>query len=380
MDRFKYWLADPENKPRIRICQVIAACAVLIIVITLVLRYRHSDSDDAAVVYSVRLPHTVYPSLYTMNLNASLVAATFDGDMAIAVSFKEVTNQILFHQKDLTLTNIWLAIDGGVSHLVPLVAQDTGQYDLYLVQFDRYFPVGATGVLHIRFAGLILPTLAGFYLSNYTTASGAVHTIASTQFESTDARRAFPCFDEPSFKANFSITIITEASQGVLSNMPLRVSEAITLPGGLLKQWPFETTFRMSTYLVAYCITDFVSREKLTKRGIPVRVWTAIDKIGGVDVALEAAVVSIERYDEFFEVLYPLPKSDHVAIPNFPVGAMENCEWTRHTHAHAHTHAHTRSGRSECFKRVLTHPAAHHWCSLFLACQGVSSLIVRALC
>jgi aminopeptidase N len=86
----------------------------------------------------------------------------------------------------------------------------------------------------------------------------------------------------------------------------------------------FATTPRMSTYLLAWTITDFVFKESKTKRGIPVRVYTAEDKINGVDVALKAAVKSIDAYEEYFNILYPLPKADLIGIPTFPVGAMEN--------------------------------------------------------
>jgi aminopeptidase N len=106
---------------------------------------------------------------------------------------------------------------------------------------------------------------------------------------------------------------------------PKDAAPVIVAPGW--QRVSFETTVRMSTYLVAYCITDFVSREATaTARNIPVRVWTAPDKIDQVGVALKAAVDALNRYEEFFKVPYPLPKLDNVAIPNFAAGAMENCK------------------------------------------------------
>lgn len=317
----------------------VAFSVLLLIVIIVIAAYaHHSDSDDPP-VYDVRLPVNVLPTLYTMQLSASLVSKTFEGDMKISIVFHLETTQILFHAKDLTLSDIYLDLDGHGT-IQPATAGYTGMYDLYVVRFDHVFESGMSGVLHIRFAGAILPTLAGFYLSEYKDASQKSHTIASTQFESTDARRAFPCFDEPSFKANFSITIITDKeldgnTQVVLSNMPLLTPAEPLKDEPTLVRWAFQPSVRMSTYLVAYCITDFTSKTATTNRGIPVSVWTAPDKMGGVDVALQAGVDAINEYEKFFEVLYPLPKLDQVAIPNFPVGAMENCQ-TKHEARHQH--------------------------------------------
>ncbi len=138
---------------------------------------------------------------------------------------------------------------------------------------------------------------------DYKDAQGATHTIASTQFEAVSARLAFPCFDEPSFKANFSVAITTEAAhKTILSNMP-PLGPPVILPGGSFQRIAFQTTPRMSTYLLAYVICDFVSIEGLTSRGIPVRVWAAVDKIDQAGVALQAGMDSINKYESFFQLV-----------------------------------------------------------------------------
>ena len=127
------------------------------------------------------------------------------------------------------------------------------------------------------------------------------HCCLDSTFEAVSARMAFPCFDEPAFKANFSISIVTEKEYTtVLSNMP-----AIGAPE-IIGDWQrvnFETTPRMSTYLVAYAICNFVNIEGQTSRGVPVRVWAAIDKINQADIALKAAIIAINKFEEFFALV-----------------------------------------------------------------------------
>jgi aminopeptidase N len=112
---------------------------------------------------------------------------------------------------------------------------------------------------------------------------------------------------------------------GVLSNMPLATKTPITTTPGRSK-WQFLPSFKMSTYLIAYAITDFQMKGIQTKRGLNITVWAAKDKINQVDVALLAAKASIESYEQYYELNFPLPKLDQIAIPNFAAGAMENCQ------------------------------------------------------
>lgn len=313
------WCVDRKNAHTIRIFQLIAGGFAVFIVILLIAAYAHTADDTPAPVYDVRLPQTVFPSLYTMVLNASLASESFSGSMGIDVFFASATDQILFHAVDLELTGFSLMTSTGVVVGVSSAGY-TGQHDLFLVSLSHLVSAGTSARLSMSFSGALLRTLAGFYLSDYVTANGDNRTIASTQFESTDARRAFPCFDEPAFKANFSVSLIAATGYVVLGNMPAK-AETVVAPGW--QRVDFETTVRMSTYLVAYVVCDFTSVEAFTKRGIPVRVWAPVDKIAQAAIALNASVASIDAYETFFQVLYPLPKLDNIAIPNFAVGAME---------------------------------------------------------
>jgi aminopeptidase N len=326
------WWKNPKNKGTVRAIQVGVSVVLVIILIVVIVTVakKSSDSGNNAVQYPLRLPQTVIPTLYTMELNASLSSAEFSGTMEMDLMFKEDTNQVFFHALELTISGAMLkvldAAGGVVQTIEPTSADYVGQYDLFLVSLPNTIAAGTSAKLSMQFKGALLDGLAGFYTSTYKTLSGETRMIASTQFEPVDARRAFPCFDEPAFKANFSIALIAKAEYVLLSNMP--GSAPVILPNGW-QRVQFQTSLRMSTYLVAYVVCDFVNVNSVTSRGVPVRVWTAVDKIDQTGVALKVAVDSLNRYEEFFGVPYPLPKSDQIAIPNFAVGAMENVSRTR---------------------------------------------------
>ena len=161
--------------------------------------------------------------------------------------------------------------------------------------------------------------------------------MAATQFEEHDARRAFPCFDEPSFKATFSITIDSEPQYPtVLSNMP--VIDTTVLPSGWLRT-TFNKTVVMSTYLVAMAVTDFVYSEEISacvtsdgyNANITTRVWAPRQLYNSTIIPARIAAAQIAYYCQYFDVAYPLPKEDHIMVPSFAAGAMEN--WYGHSAA-----------------------------------------------
>lgn len=201
--------------------------------------------------------------------------------------------------------------------------------------FEEEIPPSAKASLKIKFSGLINHDMAGFYRSMYKPAVPAAasvprdeqfHYMLSTQFEACDARRAFPCFDEPNLKATFDIAIEIPSDQVALSNMPVKESKE-TAPGKTLVS--FDRTPVMSTYLVAWAVGDFEYIEAFTERRyngkqLPVRVYTTRGLIEQGRWALEHAPKVIDYFSEQFEIDYPLPKSDILAVHEFTHGAMEN--------------------------------------------------------
>ena len=164
--------------------------------------------------------------------------------------------------------------------------------------------------------------MAGFYRSSYTNIHGESKIMASTQFESLDARRAFPCWDEPARKAIFGVTLTVPKHMDAFSNMPELSNK--TLAGGTKKEIAFLDSPIMSTYLLAFVIGEFDYVQAQTGHGVLIRVYTPPGKSDSGAFALDCATKSLDAYNDFFGIPYPLPKLDMVAIPEFAAGAMEN--------------------------------------------------------
>ena len=201
--------------------------------------------------------------------------------------------------------------------------------------------------------------MAGFYRSQYKDANGVMKYMGSTQFEALDARRAFPCWDEPAKKAIFGLTMEVDATLSVISNMPKAYSKI--LKNGK-KAVYFDDTPKMSTYLLAFCIGEFDYVQKFTKDRVAVRVYTPPGKREEGYFALDAAVKSLEFYDDYFDVRYPLPKLDMIAITEFSFGAMEN--WGLVTYREVDVLINADKASAQQKQRVcvvITHEIAHQW-------------------
>jgi len=202
--------------------------------------------------------------------------------------------------------------------------------------------------------------MRGFYRSSYTAEDGSKKMIAVTQFESTDARRAFPCWDEPAMKATFDVTLCIPSSSNsiALSNMPV-VKEEVT---GDVKVFTYDRTPIMSTYLLAFVIGEFDYVEKRDKNGVLIRVYTPVGKKEQGTYALEVAVKTLPFYNDYFEIAYPLPKMDLIAIPDFAAAAMEN--WGLVTYRETALLAdpeNTSSNTKQWVALVVGHELAHQW-------------------
>ena len=174
--------------------------------------------------------------------------------------------------------------------------------------------------IHIIFSGNITDAMHGLYPC-YFTHDGVKKQLFATQFESHHAREVFPCVDEPAAKAEYDLTLVTRTGITVLGNMPVKSEEE----NGDSLTTTFEKTPRMSSYLLAFVIGELHKKSARTKSGVEVNVWaTPAQNENTLDFALDIATRSIDFYDEYFGVKYPLPKSDHVALPDFSSGAMEN--------------------------------------------------------
>src|SRR5262249_54567572 len=175
--------------------------------------------------------------------------------------------------------------------------------------------------LRIRFTGVLNDRLHGFYRSTYRDASGAAHTIAATQFESTDARRGFPCWDEPACKAVFGVTLVVAEGLAAISNTAV-AAEAPASPGR--RAVTFADSIRMSTYLVAFVVGELEATEPVMVGKTPLRVWCVPGKVHLARVALDVGAFSLDFFERYYGLPYPGDKLDMLAIPDFAAGAMGN--------------------------------------------------------
>ncbi len=265
-----------------------------------------------------RLPRTVIPSRYALRIAPDFETCTFEGDVEIEVEVHEPTSEIVCNAVELVIAEAVLV--GPDGRRMELGVELEAERERVRFTTPGTVEPGAWK-LGCRFSGELGTKLRGFYRSTFTDESGADRLIASTHFESTDARRAFPCFDEPDLKSVFSITLDVEGDLFAVSNSPeAEVSEI----GGGKRRVRFSDTMKMSTYLVAYAIGPFEATETVVADGVPLRVVVPLGQLHLTSFALEAAAHCLGWFHEYFAIPYPADKLDLVAIPDFAMGAMEN--------------------------------------------------------
>jgi puromycin-sensitive aminopeptidase len=265
-----------------------------------------------------RLPAGVVPIAYRLRLEPDLDGAVFDGTVEIDVEVASPTTTVMLNAVDLDL-------ESPTARGADLVARAAAiepdvEHERVALVFDGPLEAGAH-TLAIRFHGVLNDQLVGFYRSTFTDESGTAHTIATTQFEATEARRAFPCFDEPALKATFAVTLVVPEGLAAFSNG--RVLTDMPLGDGR-REVAFATTMRMSTYLVAVVVGPFESTAPVDVGGVPLAVVYPPGKGALTGFALDAGAFALQFFADWFGIPYPGDKVDLVAIPDFAYGAMEN--------------------------------------------------------
>uniref|UniRef100_A0A8C6VXL9 Aminopeptidase n=1 Tax=Nothobranchius furzeri TaxID=105023 RepID=A0A8C6VXL9_NOTFU len=304
----------------------------------------------------MRLPQTISPLHYDLTIHPNLTTQDFTGVVRISLDVHEDTSAVILHAKQMEISNVLLLAPEGARPLK--VLEYPGFHQLALIS-DSVLTKGRKYEVQLEFAANLSDSFHGFYKSSYRTSSGEVRTLASTQFEATFARGAFPCFDEPAFKANFTVQIIREPRHIAVSNMPK--VKTVVLPGDLLEDH-FDTTVKMSTYLVAYIVSDFLSVSRTTQHGVKISIYAVPEKINQTAFALDAAVKLLDFYDDYFDIPYPLPKQDLAAIPDFQSGAMENWGLTTYRETGLLFDPDKSSASDKLsITKVIAHELAHQW-------------------
>jgi puromycin-sensitive aminopeptidase len=276
-----------------------------------------ADVDDTP---PYRLPRTLVPRAYRLELTPDLEAARFSGEVEIDLTVREATTTVVLNAAELEIGHAELVPSEGATPLLPeSIALDPEEERATLTFASPLDPGEAT--LRIGFDGILNDKLHGFYRSTFTDDAGTEHVIATTQMESTDARRAFPCFDEPDLKATFEITLVVDDSLAAFSNGA--VVEESPAPGEH-RRVRFAKTMVMSTYLVAFVVGPLEATEPLDVDGVPLRIVHPPGKEHLSAFALEVGAHALRFFTDYFGLPYPADKLDLVAIPDFAFGAMEN--------------------------------------------------------
>jgi len=303
---------------------------------------------------SIRLPTAIKPVLYDIALTPDFKNFTFSGTVSIDIEILEKTDKIVLNSNELAIQSVTLK--KGEKTLLPDLIEVNRKTQRAVFTFAETLPLGKAQ-LHIDYYGILNDQMAGFYRSFYEV-NGEKRIMATTQFEDTDARLAFPCWDEPAIKAQFKVTLVVPKNLMALSNMPV-VEEEIN---GAKKIVRFDQTPVMSTYLLAFIVGELEHIEATTKDGVLVRVFTTPGKKKYARFALDTAVKVLQFYNDYFKIPYPLPKLDLVAIPDFAAGAMEN--WGLDTFRETALLIDPKNSPAALKQRVaivIAHELSHQW-------------------
>lgn len=307
-----------------------------------------------------RLFEGFQPQNYNLKLNPQRAGMLLTGE--VTITGKKVgrpSQRLTFHQRDLKITEATITKSdkkGNQQYQVTRISLHRSFDEVRLHVDEQLYP--GDYIVTMKFQAKISDGMHGVYPAYYEI-DGHKQSLIATQFESTHAREAFPCIDEPAAKATFDLELTSPAGEVVLGNTPIGKQKAVG--DSLITR--FETTPKMSTYLLAFAYGDLQSKSGKTKDGVAVNVWaTKAHPADALDFALEVGVKSVDFFNEYYGVPYPLPKVDHIALPDFSSGAMENWGLITYREACLLAEPNTTSQSSrEMIASVIAHETSHQW-------------------
>uniref|UniRef100_A0A914WGZ3 Aminopeptidase n=1 Tax=Plectus sambesii TaxID=2011161 RepID=A0A914WGZ3_9BILA len=354
----------PRRKTVVIVLGIAAALLIIVAAVVVVLLLTKSSKSDVApqneTWKNYRLSNTTLPVHYNLTVHPEIPNGVFSGHVTIELNVSEKTSVIYLHIKWLNITSTRIFDQSGNNVSLKAFAFEPNEY--WVVTTDAPLVPG-THFLAIEFSGSLTTGIVGFYRSSYIDKpTKTKRFLATTKFEPTFARRAFPCFDEPNKKASYQVTVIHDSAQPTaLSNSPVLSTKI--LPSGLIET-VFARTVRMSTYLVCFIISDFDHLEQMASNNVLVRTYAPADRINNTRFALNRAADVLVAYDEYFGIPYnhSFPKLDLVAIPDFVSGAMENWGVVTFRETNIILDPTTASAQNEFqIAKIVAHELAHMW-------------------
>uniref|UniRef100_A0A8C2DAZ5 Aminopeptidase n=1 Tax=Cyprinus carpio TaxID=7962 RepID=A0A8C2DAZ5_CYPCA len=308
-----------------------------------------------------RLPDYMVPFHYDLHLEPDLDTNIYTGSVSIHLSLTQPSQHLWLHIRETFVTAVPSLQRSGLSGVTSVRVKECFEYkpQVYVV-VEAAEQLGVTGpdehyVLTLHFQGWLNGSLVGFYRTTYRE-NGVTKKIAATDHEPTDARKSFPCFDEPNKKATYTISITHDSAYEALSNMPVEVlSDQKT-------KTSFKKSVKMSTYLVCFAVHQFHYVERISKRNIPLRIFAQPLQISTAEYAANVTRIIFDYFEEYFDMEYSLEKLDSIAIPDFGTGAMEN--WGLITYRETNLLFDEKESSSVNKQRVasvIAHELVHQW-------------------
>ncbi|CAH1105398.1 unnamed protein product [Psylliodes chrysocephalus] len=302
-----------------------------------------------------KLPIAVIPKHYNIHLTPNLETFNFVGEVAVDIEIQAETDEITLNSLNLDFDSVKLK--NVKNEYAPIKTTFIFDEEKVVIKFDTVLAAGNYN-LYIQYKGKLEDNMRGFYRSKYIDDKGKEYYSALTQFAPADARRCFPCWDEPAHKATFDIALTTSKSLTTLSNTSVQK----TIPSGDVVKYFFKTTPKMSTYLAAFIVGHYDFVEKKSSDGVLIRVYTPLEKKQQGEFALDVASKVLPYYKEYFKIAYPLPKLDLVAVASLSYGAMEN--WGLITYREQRLlidPKNSSTANKQDVALVVAHELAHQW-------------------
>nr|XP_035953931.1 glutamyl aminopeptidase [Halichoerus grypus] len=320
-----------------------------------------ASEDESGDWKNFRLPDFINPVHYDLEVKPLLEEDTYTGSVTISINVSAPTRYLWLHLRETRITQLpELKRSSGEQVQVRRCFEYKKQEYVVMEAEEELTPSSGDGayLLTMKFAGWLNGSLVGFYRTTYKE-NGQIKSIAATDHEPTDARKSFPCFDEPNKKATYTISIIHPKEYKAVSNMPVEKEELMD------DKWN-RTTFRksvpMSTYLVCFAVHQFDRVERISNRGIPLTVYVQPQQKHTAEYAANITKIVFDYFEEYFAMDYALPKLDEIAIPDFGTGAMEN--WGLITYRETsllYDPEESASSNQQRVATVVAHELVHQW-------------------
>lgn len=285
---------------------------------------QHAEEDG-------RLPRHIEPMLYRLELFPDIYGNDssqfhFTGTMWLKFKCTERSRNITMNINKLELVEASISVGtllsaDGIGDAIEVVGHEINvEWQFLIIYLDEMIATGVEYFVSMNFTGPLKTDFAGFYLSTFPQRTVKKY-MAATQFSPTDARKAFPCLDEPNRKAEFEITLVRRSDMVSISNMPLAATHT---RGTTFVADVYQRTPKMSTYLLAMVVGDLVSITRQARQGLNYTSWAGIEYINKTEYVLTFGANILSFFEHYFGINFPLPKQDILAVPETAVGAMEN--------------------------------------------------------